>query len=176
MSPKDEQTQTRRQQIIQAAIQLFSAQGFYKTTTAQVAQAVGVTQPYVFHFFKSKEELYLAVLEQAAIRILGTFRSVDTPADELTEAMGHSFLQLLENHREETLLVMQSYTIPEPGIREYVRLNFAKVYDAVKARYEEAGVPDPKVAASQLFGTGLVLILSRVLDLPQLFPWKADEK
>ncbi|MBD0384387.1 TetR/AcrR family transcriptional regulator [Paenibacillus sedimenti] len=66
---KDETTSNVKQQIIQAAIQLFAEKGYYKTTTAGIANAVGVTQPYVFHFFRNKEQLYLAVLEQAIRRV-----------------------------------------------------------------------------------------------------------
>lgn len=41
----------RKEQIIDKAVGLFAELGYYKTTTAMVAKAVGVTQPYVFHFF-----------------------------------------------------------------------------------------------------------------------------
>lgn len=174
MTPRDDNPSNRRQQIIDAAITLFSTQGFYKTTTAHVAKAVGVTQPYVFHFFKSKEELYLAVLEQAASRIRTVFATVEAPPDRLLETMGHGFLELVQTNRDEMLLVMQSYTTPEPVIRERVRANFRQVYETVFARFEQAGFPNPGFHASMFFGTGLVITMSEVLDVPELNPWGAD--
>lgn len=175
MTPKEDQQQNRRQQIIEAAISLFSTQGFYKTTTAHVAKAVGVTQPYVFHFFKSKEELYLAVMEQAALRIRSVFSSVQAPPEKLFEALGQGFNELLAAHRDEMLLVMQSYTTPEPVIREKVQAYYAEIYETVLKRLTEAGYPNPGYHASMFFGCGLVISMSQLLDLPQLSPWEADK-
>ncbi|WP_438448754.1 TetR/AcrR family transcriptional regulator [Gorillibacterium sp. sgz5001074] len=175
MTPKDDNQMSRRQQIIDAAITLFSTQGFYKTTTAHVAKSVGVTQPYVFHFFKSKEELYLAVLEQASSRIRSVFSTVQAPPDKLFEAMGHGFNNLLLTHRDEMLLVMQSYTTPEPVIRDQVRAQFALVYDMVVKRLTEANHPQPSYYASLFFGCGLIITMSEVLELPKLSPWEADK-
>lgn len=55
--------------------------GYYKATTALVAKKAGVTQPYVFHFFKNKEELFKAVIDRAFSRIIDTFSEVGAPAD-----------------------------------------------------------------------------------------------
>lgn len=47
--------------IIQAARRLFMAQGYRAVSTRQVAEAVGLTQPALYHHFATKEELYVAV-------------------------------------------------------------------------------------------------------------------
>ncbi|MFC6604185.1 TetR/AcrR family transcriptional regulator [Ectobacillus funiculus] len=78
----------RKEQIIDKAVGIFAELGYYKATTAQVAKAVGVTQPYVFHFFKNKEELFKAVIDRAITRIYETFTQVEAPSDRLMETMG----------------------------------------------------------------------------------------
>ena len=169
MSTREDQ-QSRKQQILEAAAALFAERGYYKTTTADVARAVGVTQPYVFHFFKSKEELYLAVLEQASKEIYHAFESVEAPPETLKEAMGQVFAKLLEDNRNAILLVMMSYAIPEPAIREFTRKCFDMVYDLLKDRFEHAGFPNPGNEASAFIGTGLVISLSESVGLNKLLP------
>ncbi len=115
----------RKEQIIDKAVGVFAEQGYYKATTALVAKAAGVTQPYVFHFFASKEELFKAVVDRAVNRIYETFAGIEAPADRLEETMGMAFVSIMNVHRDEILLVMQAYTIAEPVIREHVRDKFA---------------------------------------------------
>ncbi|KIL35021.1 TetR family transcriptional regulator [Cohnella kolymensis] len=172
MTPKDDAASiNRKQQILEAAAELFAESGYYKTTTADVARAVGVTQPYVFHFFKSKEQLYLAVLQQASERILHAFSTVEAPPEQLPEAMGKAFSELLEVHRNEILLVMMSFATPEPAIREYTRREFDLVYERVKQRFEDAGIPDAGKMASNFIGQGLVIALAETVNLQKLLPW-----
>ena len=170
MTPKDDTSPNRKQQILEAAAALFAERGYHKTTTAEVARSVGVTQPYVFHFFKTKEELYLAVLRQASARILDAFASVQAPPAELELRMGQAFAGLLTTHRNEILLVMMAYATPEPAVRSYTRDEFDRVYERIKLRFAEAGLSNPGFRASAFIGLGLVCSMSAVLELPKLLP------
>lgn len=172
MSNKEEIAHNRREQVLNAAVELFAEKGYYKTTTGDVARAVGVTQPYVFHFFKTKEDLYLAVLQRAYNKIMQTFTIVDAPADQLEEEMGKAFTELLNHSRNEILVVMMAYTIPEKSIRECIKSQFDIVYERVKKRFIEAGMAEPASMASEFIGTGLVVSMAEVLEMPKLFPWE----
>lgn len=175
MSPKDDQSSNRKEQILDAAAQLFAELGYYKTTTALVAKAVGVTQPYVFHFFKSKEELFLAVLDRGFDRLVYAFAGVESPPEELADRMGYAFDELLGTHRNEILLVMQSHAIPEPAIRQASKEKFSIIYRRIRERFENAGIPDASAQTSMFIGTGLLIALSQVLELPELIPWCEPE-
>jgi TetR/AcrR family transcriptional repressor of nem operon len=52
-----------RERIIQAAMELFYAQGYHATGLAQILKTAGVNSGSLYHFFESKEALLLAVLE-----------------------------------------------------------------------------------------------------------------
>jgi len=54
--------QARQEQILQAARQVFATQGFHNTRMSDIAQAIGVSQGTLYHYFRSKDELFLAVL------------------------------------------------------------------------------------------------------------------
>ncbi|WP_309272807.1 TetR/AcrR family transcriptional regulator [Paenibacillus sp.] len=154
-----------------AAVASFAEHGFYKTTTANVAKAAGVTQPYVFHFFKSKEELFIAVLERAKGKIEEAFVNVEAPPEHLVEVMGRAFGQLIQTHRDEMLVTMQAFTTSESDIRDTVRDHFTSIYQTVTQRFEQAGIPNAKFAASMFIGSGLVITMSEVLEAPELSPW-----
>jgi len=170
MSSKDI-SPSRKDQIIDAAVTSFAEYGYYKTTTANIAREAGVTQPYVFHFFKSKEELFIAVLERAKGKIEETFVRVEAPSEQLVEVMGRAFGDLVKTHRDEMLVTMQAFTTSEPGIRAIVRDHFISIHQTVAQRFEKAGIPNATFAASMFIGSGLVITMSEVLEAPELSPW-----
>ncbi|MEW5977807.1 MAG: TetR/AcrR family transcriptional regulator [Acidobacteriota bacterium] len=57
-------SQQRRSQILQTAIKLFAERGFRGTTTRELANAAGVTEPVLYQHFKTKRDLYGAIIER----------------------------------------------------------------------------------------------------------------
>ncbi|HEY2213406.1 MAG TPA: TetR/AcrR family transcriptional regulator [Acidimicrobiales bacterium] len=54
----------RREEILEAALDLFSMQGYRGTPIADIAAKVGLSVAGVLHYFSSKEELLAAVLKR----------------------------------------------------------------------------------------------------------------
>jgi TetR/AcrR family transcriptional regulator len=52
----------RRSQLIVVATQLFAERGFDATTTAAIAAAAGVSEPILYRHFRSKQELFAAIV------------------------------------------------------------------------------------------------------------------
>ncbi|RBW67254.1 TetR/AcrR family transcriptional regulator [Bacillus taeanensis] len=164
MAPRED----KKEIIIENAVAVFAEKGYYKATTAMVAKAAGVTQPYVFHFFKNKEELFKVVIDRAFGRIYETFSEVQAPANILIETMGRAFEQIIQTHRDEVLMVMQAHAIAETGIREHVKNLFLTIFESLTLKFENAGIPNAKQTAAHFIGTGLLITVAEVLDLPQL--------
>jgi AcrR family transcriptional regulator len=61
------QAQQTRQSIVDAALQLFVANGYAATTIQGVAQAAGVAAPTVYAVFGNKRELLRQVIESAIV-------------------------------------------------------------------------------------------------------------
>ncbi|KKB33904.1 TetR/AcrR family transcriptional regulator [Bacillus thermotolerans] len=165
----------KKEIIIEKAVSVFAQRGYYKATTAMVAKEAGVTQPYVFHFFANKEELFKAVMDRAFGRIYDTFAKIDAPADQLIETMGHAFEEVIQTHRDEVLMVMQAHAISEEGIREHVRKLFKTIFDSLSLKFERAGIPEAEKTAAHFIGTGLLITVAEVLDLPQLTKGVGDD-
>ena len=54
---------TTRQNILDISSELFMDKGFQATSTRQIAERAGITQPNLYYHFKTKEAIYIAVLE-----------------------------------------------------------------------------------------------------------------
>jgi AcrR family transcriptional regulator len=85
-----------RQQIADAAAQLFAARGYDAVTVADVARLAEVSEQTVYNFFSSKEQL---VLDEDAVfeaQLLAMVRSPGTALEESVRAGAHRFLDELE--------------------------------------------------------------------------------
>jgi TetR/AcrR family transcriptional repressor of mexJK operon len=61
----DQEFEERRQQILDGALRAFAEKGFIKTTNRDIAEAAGIGSPgLIYHYFKDKEALLRAALEQ----------------------------------------------------------------------------------------------------------------
>ncbi|WP_405082799.1 TetR/AcrR family transcriptional regulator [Paenibacillus chitinolyticus] len=162
----------RKEQIINAAVGIFAELGYYKTTTAMLAKAAGVTQPYVFHFFKNKEELFKAVIDRAVLRLYDAFMQVEGPGNLIMESMGQAFKEFMRVNRAEILMVMQAPAISEPEIRRHMSEKFALIHATILRKFEESGMDDAETAAGNFMAIGLLIVTSDVLQLPGLLPFK----
>src|SRR6266567_9166643 len=61
----------RREQIIDAAMHVFSEKGFMKATNRDVAREAGITPGLIYYYFESKEKLLEAIIEsRSPLRLL----------------------------------------------------------------------------------------------------------
>jgi len=59
------QAQETRQRLLETAFQLFHEQGYHATGVATILREAGVNPGSMYHFFSSKDDLLLKVLEFA---------------------------------------------------------------------------------------------------------------
>lgn len=55
---------TRREQILQAALEVFSERGYHKAKIEEIAQRAGIGKGTVYEYFSSKEQLFQAILQE----------------------------------------------------------------------------------------------------------------
>jgi TetR/AcrR family transcriptional regulator, transcriptional repressor for nem operon len=86
-----------RDRLLQTAFQLFHEQGFNATGVATILREAGVNPGSMYHFFESKDELLLHVLEFALVYLSP---AVMDPAEAATaDAIGRVFA-LLDQYRD----------------------------------------------------------------------------
>lgn len=94
--------ETRREEILRAAVTLFASHGFTRTTTREIAQAAHIAEGTIYKYFASKEELLFAFLQPLmSISLANTFPLDSEPDDA---AIIRTFLcdrfAVWERHRE----------------------------------------------------------------------------
>ncbi len=62
---RDLVSQLKRERIVSAAIDLFYRQGYSQTTLDQVAKSLGMTKPFIYQYFRSKNELLVEICTRA---------------------------------------------------------------------------------------------------------------
>jgi AcrR family transcriptional regulator len=87
--------QQTREYLLQAAAQVFAERGFYAATLDEVAAAAGFTKGAVYSNFKNKEDLFLALLEDAYAREMTALRATIESSDIPPEARIGDFVALI---------------------------------------------------------------------------------
>lgn len=84
----------RKEQITQAAIKVFSRRGIHGTKMNMIAEEAGISHGLFYHYFKSKDELFTSLIQEAVETSLTEIESLNqassSPLDKirlLTEAI-----------------------------------------------------------------------------------------
>ncbi|NDK90878.1 TetR/AcrR family transcriptional regulator [Gordonia desulfuricans] len=135
--PKRDAT-TAREEILDAAAELFVRHGYSGTSTRMIADAVGVRQSSLYHHFKNKDDLLAALLETTVVGPLGHARALlhaDGPAlDRLLDLAEFDARQLVEARWNLGSL----YLLPEVADERYAEFRLAR--RALADVYEQLSV------------------------------------
>ena len=153
---------------------MFATQSYSNVGTADLARAVGVSEPALYRYFSGKKELFLATLRSTAPRLLELWQSiaydVDDPVDTLW-AIGVHYYDHLQSHSANMKLQFQAVSeAHDPEVREALRENYAGFVDFVAETLDEGkrrGIVrqdlDTRMAGWQFLGIGLTLDLMQLL-------------
>lgn len=87
--PRTRIQQKNSETILDAALDVFSANGFRGATLDQIAEVAGLSKPNLLYYFASKEAIHLALLNQLLDTWLDPLRAMDPNGTPLDEIMGY---------------------------------------------------------------------------------------
>jgi AcrR family transcriptional regulator len=97
----------RRQEVLQAAIRLFSEQGYEATSLLEVAEAVGLLKGSLYYYARSKEDLLFAIISEfhdEGVRLLAELEnSTDDPLTKMETFIRSGVIYMLA-HRAEGII------------------------------------------------------------------------
>ena len=156
-----------------AAVECFAQKGFYGTTTHEIADWVGVSQPYLYRLYPNKEALFAAVVDHVSVVMTETLvahspasgGAGSAPEAPLDAARG-AYAALVADRNILRFLMHANCAVGEPLVAEAVRRCYAKQVDTVR---QLLGDDD---AVRRWFGAGMLDNVVAVLGLADIDePW-----
>ena len=141
---------TPQDEILDAAGELFTEQGYAGTSTRAIAEAVGLRQASLYHHFATKEDILIALLRQTVVPTLDVARAQDVTrpaADRLVEIVRFDVTQLVTSRWNLGVL----YLLPEIRTAAFDpfradRLALRDIYRSLAAEILGADARDPRCA------------------------------
>ncbi len=92
MSPKvtEEYKQVVREEILQAAEDLFARKGYHETSMDDIVKESGLSKGAIYGYFDSKQEIFLALSDKCMESELGAIRSIFSPNDSASKKLEKS--------------------------------------------------------------------------------------
>jgi AcrR family transcriptional regulator len=163
----------RRRKVLEAAVACFSHKGFYGTTTHEIADRAGISQPYLYRLFDNKQALFASavhlVSELMASALASTAEaspSLRSPAETL-HAARMAYAALIRNHDILMFLMQANCAADEPLVGDAVRQCYAKQVELVRNLFGS-----DEEAIRQWFRTGMLDNVVIALHLAEINePW-----
>ncbi|WP_346618641.1 helix-turn-helix domain-containing protein [Blastococcus montanus] len=138
---------TAGEEVLDAAAELFTTRGYAATSTRQIAEAVGIRQASLYHYFRTKDDILEALLSDTVTRPLAAWALLGERPDP-PEVRLHA-LALLDSRQlwESAWNVGILYLLPEVRTERFAR--FHRERDDLRERYRQlarevlAGLPQP---------------------------------
>jgi AcrR family transcriptional regulator len=156
----------RREDILAVALEHFASGGYRGASTDAIAREAGISQPYLFRLFRTKQELFLACDERACAKVADAFRRAAAAAapGERLHAMGRAYVEELLPDRTAILMLMQGFVASSvPEVQTHVRRRYGELVDEVTRL---SGATPREVW--RFFADGMLLNVVAALDLEQI--------
>lgn len=110
----------RRDDILQAAAQIFRQKGYDAASMQDIADAVGLQKASLYHHVDSKQDILLALLDHALDLLIADMQAVlasDLPADEKLLAAMRAYVDRLTSEADLAAVLLLEYRSLEPRLR-----------------------------------------------------------
>ena len=109
------QVDERRRQLLDAGARLFAEHAFEEISMRQIAEAAGVSKPLLYHYFPSKNELFIAAVGEAAeeLRALIAPTGEGAPIEQLSASLDAYLGWIEDNGRTWSKLMQSAAGLPE---------------------------------------------------------------
>lgn len=143
--------ETRRGQIVDAAVRLFTDKGFHKTTTREIATESGFSIGTLYEYIESKEDvLYLvcdAIHTQMEQRLREELDNTGTGIERLRRAF-EGFIRVIDQLDDEVLIIYQEIKSLPSEPMKYV-LNREQEITGIFEKIIKHGIEDGSIQLEQ---------------------------
>jgi AcrR family transcriptional regulator len=108
--------ETTRERLLTAAAQEFARAGFERASVDAISLAAGYAKGTIYNYFPSKEELFLAVVEEASAQAAVSPAPADAPARERLAAVIAGFCAWAREHDAFARVLVRECLMGTPGL------------------------------------------------------------
>ena len=133
----------REQQMLDAAVQMFSVNGYHETSMDVIAAEAQISKPMLYLYYGSKEELFAACLSRELSRFVDSVRADIDLKLSPRELLRHTIISVLhyiDANRASWIVLYQATS--SQAFAHTVREGREKIIDLV-ARLLESGTREP---------------------------------
>lgn len=162
-----------KEKITKHALKIFAQKGYFRTTVDDIAQATGVAKGTVYLYFKDKQDLYVATIDEHFSRAIATLTAIEvkptTPSEKMEE-IAVNFIGYIKQLKTSYMLftfeninlkgktLKQMHTVIEPKIHTMVEIISNIIRNGIKNK--EFREVDPRIAAFYFISTIRAIFLS----------------
>jgi len=110
----------RRRQLLDTAAKLFAERGYAGATTSELAKAAGVTEPIIYRHFKSKKNLFIALIDETGEETIAQWQDAlaqcADPGDRLRLLIGANPMVASKGQGVYRVIVQAMTEITDPEI------------------------------------------------------------
>lgn len=164
----DDMLANKKEMILEAAGQSFSMFGYKGTTIDQVAKLANIGKGTIYTAFKSKEELFEAVLNQIIIEVKDVFERAFLDSRSMDDNISHALHDLLEFRQQHVLLNKLTQeasairSIPaKNALTEVEKVIIESITQQIERGIEhgKVKVSDPKLTAFMVYKSYMALAI-----------------
>lgn len=159
--------ESRKQQIMEAALELFASEGYSHSSIARIAQHANISKGLIYNYFDSKEALLLELIDEGMQTIMNMIDPNQDGAlnpEEVEGFIRRTFESIRENSQFWIFFIS---VVLQPGVRDFLE---GKPFSSVLERFgpklidyfEMMGYEDPYLEmltfSALIEGYGVVLV------------------
>jgi TetR/AcrR family fatty acid metabolism transcriptional regulator len=133
--------------ILEAAVKVFSRQGFYQSTVAQIAREAGVADGTIYLYFKNKDDILVQFFSYRTKQVFERFRAEVNKSDNSLDKLRNLIRRhLTEFQRDRDMAVVyqvethQNSRLAEDQIREMSQMYQDLVSEIVETGQQEGRI------------------------------------
>jgi TetR/AcrR family transcriptional regulator len=120
-----------RQIIMDAALEVFSQNGFRGATLDQIAETSGLSKPNILYYFEGKEDIYVTLLNQLIDTWLSPLEQMNPEGDPLEEITGYiqRKMEMTREFPRESRLFANEIIQGAPRMKEHLKTGIKPLFD-----------------------------------------------
>jgi AcrR family transcriptional regulator len=129
-----------KQEIINAATDLFYEQGFEKASLRDIARKVGLTQAAIYYHFRNKEEILYTIIETSSNELFFTLKSCLSGNEDPLERLRNAIFQhivSIRTKRKGAKIIIEDKRFLSGELNKLVKEKEKVVYNLYRSQLEE---------------------------------------